>query len=432
MSAPVSLTTRRAAVGIITLAGALALGDGPASAGRKVSTTDGPADVTMALAATHGWAAAQPTFAGQRLVDLEVHEGKVWAGYGDYGANTGPITLAAFDPAESASEFVAAFESDTEAVYNIRTIGAEIIAPATDPRVGADFATGSPWSDARPFRATHVYDTASRDGKDLWMVGSQGRDALAWRSLDGGTTWSEELRVAPASDVADDFMRFYFAGTISGALYVQPVSHKSGPVAASMVYSDDGWSEGPSVLSGDSVGWSPTEVGQGFVFHAYGHGNNGPILYFDGLSTRQVASGYDVEVHGADIWVLGEGGVVLESADLSHWSVKAQAPSSARSLALTTDSIYVGTATSELWRQSRPTVAAITSGEDGSADDLGNHRCPHDETNAARHAGAECAKGGGCRPRGNATRVAKADISSRHPCSRQLPSSDGGRVSSSR
>lgn len=42
------------------------------------------------LLGTHPQAASQPTAIGQRILDLELLKGRLYAGFGDYGANTGP------------------------------------------------------------------------------------------------------------------------------------------------------------------------------------------------------------------------------------------------------------------------------------------------------------------------------------------------------
>ena len=311
----------------------------------------------MSFVTSHGWAAAQPTTTGQRIVDLEVVGGKVYAGYGDYGANTGPITLAAYDPATGGS-FEAAFTSDTEAIYNIRDIGGEVVAPATDPRVAADYAVSGPWRDEDRLGATHVFDSVTVTGTDLWMVGSQDLDAVAWRSVDGGTTWTEELRVAPTSGVTGDFARFYFAAALDGRLYVQAVSNKSGPAPTSKVFEAGAWTDGPNLLPTGGLGWRPIPFGQGFVYHGYGHGYLADVLYFDGTVSRSTGVfGLDVEVQDGVAWVLDAEGRVLRSTDLVNWETVAHGPADGRSLAVDGTDVYVGTASSELWSYATPQSA---------------------------------------------------------------------------
>src|SRR5688572_11387418 len=46
----------------------------------------------------HPDAAAQPTSTGKVLATLKGFNGKIYAGFGDYGSNTGPIGIRPFDP----------------------------------------------------------------------------------------------------------------------------------------------------------------------------------------------------------------------------------------------------------------------------------------------------------------------------------------------
>jgi hypothetical protein len=304
----------------------------------------GAAKPGFAKVATHAWAAAQRTSTGNALVDLEVFEGKVYAGYGDYGANTGPITVAGFDPAAGA--FGAEFTSDTEAIYNLREVGGRLVAPATDPRTRADFAESGPWADARPLGATHVFDTVSLDGSDLWMVGSKGYDAVAWRSVDGGATWQTALVAPPVA--SGTYARFYFAAVLTGKLYVHGVDSNGVSHPTSKVFDGSGWSDGPSIVGG-AIGWRPVPYAGGVLFHGFGHGRTSSVYFFDGTTSRPVGYGYDFEVVGDTVYLLDSSGSVTKSSNLSRWQRVAAGPVGSRSLAVDNGTIYIGTATSELW-----------------------------------------------------------------------------------
>lgn len=297
--------------------------------------------------ATHEWAAGQPTAQGRQILDLEVHDGKVWAGYGDYGANTGPITLAAYDPT-SGGDFAAATTVDTEAIYNLRSVGDTLVAPATDPRRNADFALGDPWRQDRPLGATHVFDTTTLTGTDLWMVGSQGADAVAWRSLDGGQTWTESLRQSPTSGAANDFLRFYFAAPLDGTLYVQAVSYATGASTSSKVFDGTRWSDGLSLLSQGGVGWKPQPFAGGLVYGNTGQGKAGGIYFFDGRSVTTVGVGWDVEVRDGTAFMLDLEGRILASTDASTWTPVGASDHRSRSIAIDGSTAYFGTADSRL------------------------------------------------------------------------------------
>lgn len=339
--------------------------------------------------AAHPGASAQPTAVGRVLTELRVHEGAVWAGYGDYGANTGPIAVSSFDPNAPGEGFQQSHLSDTEAVYNLREVNGQLIAPATDPRTRADFAIDGPWRDNRSLGATHVYDTSTLDGNDLWMVGSHGADAVAWRSLDGGGTWIEVLRVAPRRNT--DTARFYFAGVMDGSMMVQATDYKAGPHAHALGFDGISWTERTSILQRDDRGWRTDSFGGGLVYHSSGHGWQGAVRHHDGHNTVTLHDdAYDVEVTSNHVWILTATGSVVRSADLIRWVTVAQAPQSARSLAVDGDDIYVGTTTSELWAMtmkadiegwsSEPTTTTTTTTDgDPTPDSDWAGVDPHDE-----------------------------------------------------
>jgi hypothetical protein len=302
------------------------------------------------------WAAAQPTATGRTILELSEHDGKVIAGYGDYSANTGPITISSVDPTTGSVEDLGV--ADTEATYTIRTLNGKLFAPSTDPRNSADFAEATPFTSHTVVGAWHAFDMASL-GTDLWLVGSQGSDAVAWRSLDGGTTWQESLRIAPM--VAGDYARFYFAATFGGNLYVQAVD-MSKPHAGAMVFDGTSWADAPTMLpSTSALGWHPQPFGKGVVYHDWGHGYSGNIMYYDGVSATSIAGGYDFTVDNGNLFVLGNDGIVTRSTDLKRWSVVTQAAPNARSVEVAGSQVVVGTTDSTLLAAPLETAKSVTS-----------------------------------------------------------------------
>src|SRR5262249_4211822 len=125
------------------------------------------------LVGQHPQASAQPTGLGRIIGGLVGWRGQLYTGYGDFGANTGPIPVTSWDPATET--FRAHWVSQTEAIYNYRPIGGLLYAPAIDSRVPpADFAVGEPWEDRVPVGTWHAFDMATLTGADLWIVGQQG------------------------------------------------------------------------------------------------------------------------------------------------------------------------------------------------------------------------------------------------------------------
>lgn len=333
---------------------ALSVSIAPVAAAPKASGT--PQLGTFRSEGVNQFASAQPTATGRQLVELEVFDGKIYAGYGDYAANTGPITISSHVPGSPG--FSAEGVSETEAVYNYREIGGQLFSPAIDPRGSADYAANGPWLDRSGPGAFHVFDMVEFGGAMI-MVGSQGDDAVAWRSTDAGLSWSESIRVAPQSD--GTFSRFYFAGVLGSSLYVQASDWGSAHPTSLVTTDGTTWSFGPSLLSGDEFGWRPVTVGGKLVFQAYGHGYSGAVKTFDGVTVKTIAHGYDVTASGSTLYILDGAGTVLRSNDLQSVVPVGTAPAGARSLVVSQERLFVGTDRSELWSAPLPASSVPTT-----------------------------------------------------------------------
>ncbi len=66
--------------------------------------------------------------------DLKVFEGKVYVGSGDYGLNTGPTVIWAYDI--NSGKFVSSGDVRDDAVASFKIIGGKLTAPGTDPMGG--------------------------------------------------------------------------------------------------------------------------------------------------------------------------------------------------------------------------------------------------------------------------------------------------------
>jgi hypothetical protein len=314
--------------------------------------------------ATHSSAAAQPTTDGRILVALQPWKGKLYAGYGDWAANTGPITVAAYDPGVGAFG-PGLLAASTEAIHNFRAIGDSLYAPAVDPSgslTSYAYARGEPWSNpaAPGLAADHVFDMVTLTGTDLWVVGGSGDDALAWRSLDGGTTWVEALRVAPRT--AGDYARFYFAGVLGGKLYVQAHDGNGGVHPASRVFDGSAWSTGINLLGGyNGTGWRTSVFAGKLVMRTWLQPAWAYLVTADARSVSVNYSWtiYDYAIDGGTLYALGTDGTIRRTTDLSSWTTFATAPAGAHSLAVLDGYLYAGTADSSLFRFSEP-VSIIT------------------------------------------------------------------------
>jgi hypothetical protein len=326
--------------------------------------------------AVHPQADIQSTSVGKTISALEPWNGKLYAGYGDYTANTGPITVNAFDGTSFASALPPAqlppcsqgvttpeaCTAKTEAIYIFRELTDNLYAPSIDPTrlFDSDYAFASSnrlgsatWLNPTPGRAAHIFDMATLTGSDLWFVGSETttNDAGAWRSLDGGATWTEVLSQPPLVDNGSNFSRFYGVVAYHGKLYVEPYDFPDGPQPQSKVFdpTTDSWSDGPALgtLTKAAVFADKVIYESGRI----GGGQEGDLMTFDGTDQGSSYSGMrDYAINGSWIYVLGNDQQVKKSQDLVKWTPVATASTTARSIAIYKNKIWVGGTDATLYR----------------------------------------------------------------------------------
>jgi hypothetical protein len=329
---------------------------------------------TLGRVVVHPQAASQSTSVGRTISALEPWNGRLYAGYGDYTANTGPITINAFDGTRFASTLPSdqlppcsqgvtvpeACTAKTEAIYIFRQLGGKLYAPSIDPtgRNGSDYAIASSnvlgnatWLNPSPGQAEHVFDMATLTGSDLWFVGSDylngGNNAGTWRSLDAGATWTEVLSQPPLVDNGSNFSRFYGVVAYHGKLYVEPYDFPDGPQPHSKVFDPtaNSWSDGPSLgtLTKAAVFADKIIYESGRIATLEVGGQEGNLMTFDGTNQDSAYSGMrDYAISGSWIYVLGSDRRVKKSRDLVDWTRVVTAPKTARSIAIYRHSIWFG------------------------------------------------------------------------------------------
>ena len=320
---------------------------------------------TFELVATHPEVAAQATSTGRILATLKPFNGRLYAGYGDGNANTGPITVRAFDPV--AGDFSPPlFTSTTEAIYIYREIDGQLYAPNIDTSGaggrGSGYARGTPsetgdvWEDVLPVTGLHMFDINTLNGTDLLMVGSQGNNGAAFYSSDG-INWDTEL-FTPGRN--KDFARLHGSGRFDGKLYTQPwQTPTNGKGPASLVFDGVTWTEGPNLLA--SVVWHPEEFAGQMVYQGNFAGITGSNLFkFDGTRAKnayspkgnQPSNFWDFSIDGGVLYGLLTSGTILQTTDLSTWTPVATAPLGSRSLAMLNGRLYVGGSQGDLYEYS--------------------------------------------------------------------------------
>lgn len=348
---------------------------------------------TFIYLATDQPASVQPTAWGKTIEALVPWNNKIYAGYGDYNANTGPLAINPFNPATNtfdppenqpcgATVYPATGTGcdQTEEIFTYRIINNKLYAPSIDPRgaVSTDYAVGSlangtvnwqqvgPSNSLRGIGFEHAFDMATLTGSDLWEVGSKAEfaagsttvvngDAVAYRSLDGGNTWQKMLDLPPSTAGGEN--RFYWAAAYNNKLYVEPTNY-----AYSEVFDPS------KVTNGDpSTGWS-----QGTQFHNGVHPSvfNGEIVYLSGgdaepLATQMLyfndgtklnygvsgATFYDYAIDRSTntLYGLSSTGAVYSTQNLASWYQQAVAPPGARSITVYNSIVYVGTTDSKIY-----------------------------------------------------------------------------------
>lgn len=311
---------------------------------------------SFVLVGTHPQAVNQSTVRGKTIASLYSWNGKIYAGYGDYGANTGPIAINPYNPTANAFEG-SKLSFDTEEVTLFREIKNSLYGVATDRKTNADYAVGSvtsgteTWANRAPVASTHVFDVISLTGSDLWLVGSKGSDAVAWRSLDNGSTWQESLRVPKNSTTSGDFARFYFAGVFNGKLYVQASDYYGYSHPSSKIFDGTSWSNGPNL---NAYAGFHAEAFAGKMVYQTGFSSHSAsnLMAFNGVTASSAANFtvYSYTISGTTAYALASDGKVYTSTNASTWTHSYTAPLTARSIAVQNGAIYVGTSDSKLYR----------------------------------------------------------------------------------
>lgn len=318
-------------------------------------------------------AAAQSTVSGQTIRAVAAYHGRIWTGYGDYDANTGPVSpdsVASLGDAGAPSD---GFTFQTEEIGLFRGIAGNLYVPAVDPRSTValavnDAGTWSTISDFTPF-PVHLFDVRKTvDG--WWACGSADNDtdgggAYIWHSADAAT-WTESL--------SETFMdptnaaRYYTLIPVGDDLYVQYHDlndHSSTPPGGKKwSHAGQAWSDvggiGPTWLRFGKARTrdSSSALILGLQTLLDTDEPNGLYLFTPTgapstwLAAFHGGSVYDYAVLGNAVFALTDTAVEWRSLDDSvpTWAGICAAPPGARSLTVDpTGALWIGTRTSDLY-----------------------------------------------------------------------------------
>lgn len=224
--------------------------------------------------------AAQPTAVGRQIHRVTFDGDALIPGYGDYGANKGPIHLLRMALADQAVTDEATLT--TEQIWRTVPSGLGTLCPFMDPRGGigdpeygsyAVRQTDGSWttySIDTPY-AIHVFGMAEHDGA-LYAAGAAQigdlTSANVWQSLDGGSTWSTSLTLDDPT--GNDQRRFYDLFVLRGDLFALEVNAPEASRAVYRLHAGSWDVVVPSALGAldDAVVWS--EGGVPFALCLYG------------------------------------------------------------------------------------------------------------------------------------------------------------------
>lgn len=328
------------------------------------------------LVGTVAPATLQPSDIGKTIYSLHAWQNKIYPGYGDYSANSGPITLFPYNT--QTKTFASEGTASTEAIYIYRELAGKLYAPAIDSK-GADLTYNdgqTTWTNVSGVGTTHAFDMAELDGK-LWLAGSLGKVATVWSSADGGTTWQTALSI-PAEQVGA-VARFYFIASYKGKLYVQATD---GASPHSTAYSYDPavktWEKAATITQTSRIfdwGRKPIEFAGNLLLlgREVISGPSGIIRYDGTARTSQNeytyaigGSYYDYTVADGYLYVLSSDGQVRRTKDLVSWETIGTGPKTSRtsgagrSIAVLNNKVYIGTVSSTIYELTIPSTTTGT------------------------------------------------------------------------
>jgi len=338
----------------------------------------------------HPDAVRQPTVWGTWLRGLEVINGRIYVGYGDASANTGPINVRYFDPAaETFSDSL--ITARTEAIDTYRQFGDTVFAIHTDP-LGTSFGgfvsgpadlSGS-WRENNSMDLEHAFGITSYGASsNLFITGSGGgfarQNSRVWNSNDGGLSWHVELELPPADDwsysgpgdTTDGYARFYGAGVLNGQLWVNQITEKwigdgngnlvtfLGLESHSFFHDGSTWTAGPEMVDLDG---SVNSFIEPFLFSdkLVSIGENNRLFVFDGVDSEYIrldngagenSSFTNHMVYGDRLYAMRlDDWTIVSTRDLVNWDLVLQAPAGAAHFTIFDRDIYLGGFNGVLYR----------------------------------------------------------------------------------
>lgn len=326
------------------------------------------------LVATSSIAAAQATAVGQELHQVTVYDGRLYASYGDYGANTGPIDVISLDLANTAAGFTSEATLHTEETWLYRNAGSRQFVSYIDPQGYGDgtqgqlaiAATPGTWRIVTNVTPVPIHVMACCETADgIFLFGAANEPdppnggATVWRSTDDGATWTVSL--APRPDPTNG-ARFYAPMLYGDVIETQLVT------SPTVVYRWEGasWSvvadQAPGSVVAEAVPF--TYLGTAFQFCLNDSKPQGHVVDSQWhirtqaadaavrdtiTATIPVVRARGAVVDGAYLYLLDQDGSVWRAADDLVWTRLFTLDLIPASLAVDGTTAYFGTADSKVY-----------------------------------------------------------------------------------
>ncbi len=312
----------------------------------------------------HPGATAQPTAAGRQIADLEIYRGMLFAGYGDWNGNTGPISIDPFDI--SRGRFIGdRHRAYTHAIHTWRITSAGLMAPnidplgdapvaALDPRGGFSWSPdGLTWKQQPVGASFHVFDITDSDaGRFAVGSGSFGGQAgpMAWRRT-AAYTWERSFARDGVPAQSQD--RYHWIAAADGVAYLQ-AGWSGGGFGPMRRFHQGYWQEMPLVRERFHLGTVGSRV-QSCDGRLLSGGSTGLRVFTP--STRRIhtvgmpggAAIIDLYVSGRTVYVLTRDRVFVSRNAGETFAGWISPVSGATSLAVGGGRIYLGTSSGVLY-----------------------------------------------------------------------------------
>ena len=308
------------------------------------------ASIEYELLGTHPQANAQATAVGKTLHKLQPFDNKIYVGYGDAAANTGPVELNPFD-LDSEAFTGSELQIPSEEINKFRIIGGKLLTPMIDKRgclvCANGYAEGPPFANRTPVSAVHIFDVNTLNGTDRWLVGSSDQSvdgAHVWRSENGVDNW--EVVQAETNDFINGSEQYRWIEVLNGKIYMQ-----AGDVV------DESWQQAPvRIFDGENWTTGTNEIislnNKTIVFDNKIISTTSGLSAFDGETFGEVTSfpgaAQDMYVDGEYLYVLRTNATLTRTNNLEDWQELGPTVNNASSVAVYDSRVYIGTTASTL------------------------------------------------------------------------------------